>query len=343
MRQSLQNICKHAVSWLQTPVTRGDKLALIAVMHASGEKLKRKVDSCVPFVLWIGLRIAVRSAPVKNFVEGLCSRSAEAIRVLAQRTLDRLVFPSVGCLFDCGVAVLSAAARIRSRTILAFRTPRSALGVVPAHASFHLKGPRKPALRALEGAFWIAAAATLAYAYASAALHQNHQRAALKALQAKAVPLLFSRRRTSAAEAGPPINGKVLGVLDIPRIGLSSVVEQGVDSAVLQDSIGHIPGTALPGQDGNAALAAHRDTYFRHLSELRSGDEIIFHSVSATYTYTVRSTSIVQPTDTTVLDGGKQPTLTLVTGFPFYYVGSAPKRFVLVATQNGVAHVASLQ
>lgn len=183
--------------------------------------------------------------------------------------------------------------------------------------------------RAAEGALWILAAATLGYcgyAYASGALHQNQRKAAFKALQAEADPVQATGR-TGMGVSTPPTRGEVLGILDIPRIGLLSVVEQGVDSAVLSDSVGHIPGTALPGQDGNAALAAHRDTYFRHRSQLRSGDEIIFRSISATYTYTVQSTSIVQPTDTTVLAGTKRPTLTLVTCFPFYYVGSAPKRF----------------
>ena len=197
--------------------------------------------------------------------------------------------------------------------------------------------------RAAEGALWILAAATLGYcgyAYASGALHQNQRKAAFKALQAEADPVQATGR-TGMGVPTPPTRGEVLGILDIPRIGLLSVVEQGVDSAVLSDSVGHIPGTALPGQDGNAALAAHRDTYFRHLSQLRSGDEIIFRSISATYTYTVQSTSIVQPTGTTVLAGTKRPTLTLVTCFPFYYVGSAPKRFVLVATQRAVTEAAS--
>ena len=203
--------------------------------------------------------------------------------------------------------------------------------------------PGRPPLGAAEGALWIVAAATLGYcgyAYASAALHQNQRKAAFKTLQAEADPVQATVRTGMGASA-PPTRGEVLGIPDIPRIGLSSVVEQGVDSAVLSDSVGHIPGTALPGQDGNAALAAHRDTYFRHRSQLRSGDEIIFRSISATYTYTVQSTSIVQPTDTTVLAGTKRPTLTLVTCFPFYYVGSAPKRFVLVATQSAVTEAAS--
>jgi sortase A len=123
-------------------------------------------------------------------------------------------------------------------------------------------------------------------------------------------------------------------MLEIPRIGLTSVVEQGDDNAVLNRSVGHIPGTALPGSDGNVGLAGHRDSFFRHLGELRRGDKITFRSVSGTYTYRVRSTSIVDPTDVGVLLPTGKPTLTLVTCYPFLYIGTAPKRFVLVADRK---------
>lgn len=324
-------------------MTKRDRLAPIRSMHARGEELKRKTDSCVLVVLWIGLRIAVRITVIRTSIERVFLRSAQITRVLRQRTLARLVYPSIVYFFGWAVDVLSCAATIRARTILAGRNSRSA-----ARASLDWKATRKPALRIAEAALWILAAGTLGYcgyAYASAALHQNHQKAAFKALQteAEADPVLASDKQEAIAGSEPPVRGAVLGILDIPRIGLSSVVEQGVDSAILRDNVGHIPGTALPGQGGNAALAAHRDTYFRHLSELKAGDEIVFHSVSATYTYRVQSTTIVQPADTSVLNATKKPTLTLVTCFPFYYVGSAPKRFVLVARQDAVTDVASTQ
>lgn len=315
-------------------MTERDKMALIRSVQASREELKRKTDSCVLVALWIGLRIAVRITTIKNSIEHVFSRSAQITRVVAQRTLARLAYPGAALLFGWAVGVLSCAATIRARTILAGRNSRSA-----ARGSLDWKATRKPALRIAEAALWILAAGTLGYcgyAYASAALHQNRQKAAFKALQTEADPVLASRKQVAMVTSDPPVRGEVLGILDIPRIGLSSVVEQGVDSAILRDNVGHIPGTALPGHEGNAALAAHRDTYFRHLSELRTGDEIVFHSVSATYTYKVQSTSIVEPTDTSVLTQTKKPTLTLVTCFPFYYVGSAPKRFVLVARQDAV-------
>jgi len=323
-------------------MARLDKLTLIAFMHRCKEKLERKADSWVVVALWLTLWIAVRSAPVRNVVKRAYFRSAETADSFARRTIARLGFPTAAYLFSCCVSVLSGAAAIRSRTILAARSSRAPLASV--HASSGGRPLRKRALRIAEAALWIVAATTLGYcsfAYASAALHQVRQKAAFKALESQADPMLISAHQVATRTPGPPVRGEALGILDIPRIGLSSIVEQGVDSSILRDSVGHIPGTALPGQKGNVALAAHRDTYFRHLSELRPGDEISFHSVSATYTYTVRSTGIVQPTDTSALAETKNSTLTLVTCFPFYYVGSAPKRYVLVATQDHAAVISA--
>lgn len=315
-------------------MTKQDRLTLIAFMRERKEALKRKADSCALLLLWFGLRIVVHTAPCKHFLRRLCSQSVEMARSFRQRILARLLYLSAARLFNCAAGVLSAAAIIRSRSILAARSIRTTM--TSAQGSSDCKALRKSTLRIAERVLWIIAAATLgycSYAYASAAIHQHQQKTAFEALQAGADPVLASAKQAAVAMAETPAPGEVLGIIDIPRIGLSSVVEQGVDSSILRDNVGHLPGTALPGQKGNAALAAHRDTYFRHLSELHSGDEIIFHSISATYTYRVRSTSIVEPTDTTVLANTTKPTLTLVTCFPFYYVGSAPKRFILVATE----------
>lgn len=117
----------------------------------------------------------------------------------------------------------------------------------------------------------------------------------------------------------------------IPRVGISAEVIEGDDAADLKLAPGHIPGTALPGQHGNIGIAAHRDTFFRPLRFIRKGDLIGLTTLSGTYRYRVVSTQIVTPDDVQVLGPTKTDTLTLVTCYPFYYVGSAPKRFILRA------------
>ena len=125
----------------------------------------------------------------------------------------------------------------------------------------------------------------------------------------------------------------VLGRLRIPRLRIAAMVREGADEGTLRLAVGHIPGTALPGRSGNVGLAGHRDTFFRALREIRTGDAIAFQTESGAYRYVVDSTKIVGPRDVSVLAASKGETLTLVTCFPFYYVGSAPKRFIVRASQ----------
>ncbi len=121
------------------------------------------------------------------------------------------------------------------------------------------------------------------------------------------------------------------GKLEISRLNLSAMVHEGVDAHTLSESVGHVPSTALPGESGNFALAAHRDTLFRGLKDIHLNDLITFQTENQTFTYQVENTRIVKPTDVSVLrpDGGQ--TLTLITCYPFYYVGSAPERFIVRA------------
>jgi sortase A len=121
------------------------------------------------------------------------------------------------------------------------------------------------------------------------------------------------------------------GRLRIPRLRMTAMVEEGADEAVLSHAVGHIPGTGLPGYMGNVALAAHRDTFFRPLRNIRSGDLIELETNSGSYAYLVQSTQIVDPRDVAVLNASGGETLTLVTCYPFYFVGSAPKRFIVHA------------
>jgi sortase A len=125
----------------------------------------------------------------------------------------------------------------------------------------------------------------------------------------------------------------LIGRLTIPRLHVSAVVREGVGEKTLRVALGHIPGTALPGMSGNVAVAGHRDTLFRPLRQIRPNDLIRLESLDGTYVYRVEETEIVGPRNVSVLRLGSEPELTLVTCYPFYYVGAAPKRFVVRARQ----------
>lgn len=125
--------------------------------------------------------------------------------------------------------------------------------------------------------------------------------------------------------------GSIIGRVEIPRLGVSTIVRAGTDARTLRLAVGHIEGTALPGEAGNMGLAGHRDTFFRKLRNIQSGDTIRVVTPDGTFTYRVARTDIVWPTDVWVLDETAEAVLTLVTCFPFSYVGSAPQRFVVRA------------
>ena len=123
----------------------------------------------------------------------------------------------------------------------------------------------------------------------------------------------------------------LVGRLEVPRLHLSALAREGVDVRTLRGAVGHVPGTALPGDEGNAAFAAHRDTYFGPLKDVRKGDEVVVTTKDGVHRYTVTSTRIVEPSDVSVLRPTGGRTLTLVTCYPFNFVGSAPQRFIVHA------------
>ena len=127
--------------------------------------------------------------------------------------------------------------------------------------------------------------------------------------------------------------GDILGLMDIPRLGLSVAVLQGTNSRMLRLGVGHIAGTPLPGQPGNSGIAGHRDTFFRELKDVRRNDEIDFQTATGLLRYQVDWVKVVAPDDTSVLAPSTEAALTLVTCYPFYFVGPAPNRFVVRATQ----------
>jgi len=124
--------------------------------------------------------------------------------------------------------------------------------------------------------------------------------------------------------------------IEIPRLGVSEVVVEGVSFRSLRVAAGHVPGTAFPGESGNVAIAGHRDTFFRKLSQIRSRDQITLTTLRGSFNYSVESTRIVEPTAVEVLRPSREPTLTLITCYPFSYIGPAPKRFIVIARQMPV-------
>ena len=144
-------------------------------------------------------------------------------------------------------------------------------------------------------------------------------------------------QRAVAAAPAPvaarlPASG-LIGQLDIPRIDLSVVVIEGDDTPTLAKAVGHLPDTPLPWEEGNSAMAGHRDTYFRPLRNVRLGDEIRLTSPRGVFTYKVRKAFVTVPEDLSVLQPSSGSEITLVTCYPFNYVGSAPKRFIVQATR----------
>jgi sortase A len=146
------------------------------------------------------------------------------------------------------------------------------------------------------------------------------------------------RNFIAAAEPAPraPIRrirvGDTLAKLSIPRLSTNLYVVEGDDDALLRRAPGHLPGSALPGMPGNSIIAGHRDTHFRVLKDIRPGDDILLQTSDGFFRYRVNSTHVVSPSDTASLAPASHAVLHLITCYPFYWVGSAPKRFVVEAT-----------
>lgn len=126
--------------------------------------------------------------------------------------------------------------------------------------------------------------------------------------------------------------GGLVGMLDVPRLELSTPVIEGDDMTTLKRAVGHLPDTPMPWDPGNSAIAGHRDGLFRPLKDVKIGDEIRFRTTREELRYRVSQTTIVKPDDLSVLEPqADDSTLTLITCYPFYYVGTAPKRFIVHA------------
>lgn len=200
----------------------------------------------------------------------------------------------------------------------------------------------RPITRILKGCEYfclgvaLACLGTVALSYTRAGIFQAYEGWRFNQML-KGQPL--SRPGESATERGtyrapvPLISGSVLGRIEIPRIGLSVMVLQGDDDGVLRKGAGHVPDTAYPGGAGNVVIAAHRDTFFRPLRNIREGDEISVTTIQGVHRYRVGLIEKVDPYDVQVLRALGHPTLTLITCYPFEFIGHAPKRFIVQASE----------
>ena len=127
--------------------------------------------------------------------------------------------------------------------------------------------------------------------------------------------------------------GDVLGRIEIPRLGMSVAILEGTTSRTLRLGAGHIEGTALPGEPGNIGIAGHRDTYFRELKDIHASDEIRIQTATGLTRYEVDWIQITAPSDTAILAPSTKPAITLVTCYPFHFIGAAPERYVVHAHQ----------
>jgi sortase A len=165
----------------------------------------------------------------------------------------------------------------------------------------------------------------LALGYAGLVYAESHTYQALEMRKFKQAGLL--------SEPHTLVEGEVIGEIQVPRLGLSAIVVQGDSPASLRRAVGHLTKSALPGEWGNVTLAGHRDTFFRPLRDIQLGDEIRFKTRERSFDYRVESIEVVAPTDIRVLGSSTGHDLTLLTCFPFHYVGPSPKRLVVRARE----------
>ena len=192
-----------------------------------------------------------------------------------------------------------------------------------ATSSTHTLGRRL--LRWIEYVCWSAGAAAIvwfAWAYWSSARFQSQQARRLEHLQQARV------EKTLAREGDP------FGEISIPRLGLSAIVAEGVDETTLRHAVGHFPESSTPESVGTVALAGHRDTFFRPLANIRLHDLVQLKTPQGKYEYEVVHTAIVGPERVEVVQSSPQSDLTLVTCYPFRYVGQAPLRFIVQAVRT---------
>lgn len=197
--------------------------------------------------------------------------------------------------------------------------------------------------RALEISLWTAGTLALSWCAASVVAAHRYQDEQAKALGRWLVaegrgPDAPARPRTrpgAVSSEAAPLDPGFVAQLEIPRLKLSAIVREGGGPRTLRIAVGHLPGTALPGETGNVCLAAHRDGFFRGLGTLLPGDFVTLATRDGAYAYRVDGARVVSPDDVAILAATPEPTLTLVTCYPFAWIGPAPKRYVVTAHLEG--------
>jgi sortase A len=153
---------------------------------------------------------------------------------------------------------------------------------------------------------------------------------------APATDIETSSAAAAAARRAPVVPpGSVVAKFEAPTVKLSATVLEGSTDDVLSKAAGHLEETALPGAAGNVGIAGHRDTTFRAVRNLKVGDPILLHTRKGTFEYRITKMFIVNPDAVWVLDQTDHPVLTLVTCYPFTYIGHAPKRYIIKADMVG--------
>lgn len=213
---------------------------------------------------------------------------------------------------------------------------------------------KKPALRRIERLLWLVGILCVggyAYAWLDTNFTQYRENRRLEqSLSATPQPPTgaaaaaetdslgtFRDGERNDARFDPGPEGSLIGRIEVPRLGVSAIVLEGIGKKTLRRAVGRIPDTAMPGGPGNVGLAGHRDSFFRGLKEVRENDLITLKTLDGTFHYRVDWIDVVKPEDTHVLADVGSPALTLVTCYPFFYVGSAPDRFIVRARQVDAA------
>jgi sortase A len=191
-------------------------------------------------------------------------------------------------------------------------------------------------MKFLEFAFWIVGVTLVTLYLGATAWGQSERQRGIETFVA-AQQAVQVAQAAQLPEDVAPRTPAVIGVLRIPVVEIEVPVSEGTGETVLSRGAGLIVGSAPPGSHGNVAIAAHRDTFFRGLKDITVGDLIELDTLDRPRTYRVTELSVVEPTDVHVLADTGEPVLTLVTCYPFYFVGHAPQRFIVRAVAADVA------
>lgn len=197
-------------------------------------------------------------------------------------------------------------------------------------------------MKVVERLLWLTGTALIAV-YCTHILANENARgddiAAFKAAAVEPEQSLWSEGRIAAYDASlAEAVSDVIGILEIPRLALEVPVYDGASDLHMDRGAARIEGTAMPGEPGNLGVAGHRDGFFRVLKDIELGDEILVTSASGPEIFIVSDVTIVPPTAVEVLDPTATPSVTLVTCYPFYFVGHAPERFIVRATKKNLGN-----